>query len=163
MYNDDPLTLPSRLPSDNAPYVTRTCWAQAGTALLGCALGLVLLTHGHRLRAISAVIGVVSLSCFLLVRELGGFGNLLKPPSHDPIDMLNVIKYPPSIAFTLLTLGILFCVIAIFITLSTLETEPYTHWLWRPLQVYGGTALCYYLVHLWLISLFGLIFNPKGT
>jgi len=65
-----------------------------------------------------------------------------------------VIKYPPSLAFLTLTLGINLILIAIAWRVESCLQNPHL-----PLLVFGRAALFFYLLHLWVYSLFGLFFR----
>ena len=51
-------------------------------------------------------LGGLFLLGFLLIRYLDGFGNIRPRLGDTWIDFLNVVKYPPSMAFSLMTMGI---------------------------------------------------------
>ena len=102
--------------------------------------------------------GIISIALFVLVRVIGGFGNFHAPESSGWMDLLHVTKYPPSLAFLLLTLGIVW--VCLFL-LSHLEKSLQS---WgKPLLVYGRSALVFYICHLYLFGVFGLFFAPRGT
>ena len=66
-------------------------------------------------------------------------------------------RYPPSLAYILLTLGVDLLVLALFARMET----TLRHWA-KPLFVFGQTALFFYLVHLYLYAVMGLTFAPAG-
>jgi hypothetical protein len=41
----------------------------------------------------------------VVLRSLDGFGNIRPRPGNTWIDFPNVVKYPPSMTFTLMTMG----------------------------------------------------------
>ena len=53
-------------------------------------------------------------SLFPLLRVLGGFGNPRMPAGQSLIDFLNVVKYPPSLTFLLLSLGFDLVLLSLF-------------------------------------------------
>ena len=64
------------------------------------------------------------------------------------LSFLNVEKYPPSLQFSLATLGLM----ALFLALvARLERRPVAAGLLRPLQAYGRVPFFFYLLHLFLI------------
>jgi hypothetical protein len=67
---------------------------------------------------------------------------------------LNVVKYPPSLAFLTLTLGINLLLMTLWWRVEPCLQNPHF-----PLLVFGRVALFFYLLHLWLYSLFGLVFR----
>jgi uncharacterized membrane protein len=102
--------------------------------------------------------GIVSLVLFVVVRIVGGFGNIHPPESLGWMDFIHVTKYPPSLAFLLLTLGI---VLVCLFLLARVETGL-PKW-GKPLLVYGRSALLFYILHLYLFGIIGLFFAPQGT
>jgi len=76
------------------------------------------------------------------------------PPQDGVIGWLTVTKYPPSLAFFTLMLGIN------LLLLSALARWP-ARWL-APLEVFGRTPFFFYLAHLWLFSALSWFF-PMGT
>ena len=88
------------------------------------------------------------------MRAIGDFGNHHPAPGNSLIDFLNVTKYPPSLTFLSLTLGI---------NLILLSLLPHLPRAWRHvLDVYGKSPLFFYLPHIWLFMLIGLLFR-QGT
>ena len=90
------------------------------------------------------------------MRWIGGFGNF-HPSNNGLISFLNVTKYPPSLSFILLTLGIVFLILYLLLIM-----EHKLHRVGQPLLVFGRTALFFYLAHLYLYLILGCAF-PKGT
>jgi hypothetical protein len=69
-----------------------------------------------------------------------------------------VIKYPPSFVFTLLMIG------GNLLLLSAFERTRL--WATRAgaiLLVFGQSPLAYYVAHLWLFAIIGLIWFRQGT
>ena len=104
--------------------------------------------RGMPVRAL-ATIGVALLACFALVRGLDGYGNLFLPRGGDSIvHWLHVSKYPPSLAYACVELGLLALALAV---LAAIEPRVQV----RddgPLLVYGQTALFFYLLHFPLLG-----------
>ncbi len=124
--------------------------------MLGWVFGRWLLqpaTAAARARVMAlAAAGLLGL--FGVLRGLDGYGNWnLHRDSMDALQWLHVSKYPPSITFTCLELGIGMALMALF----TLLDDPA-----RPrralgvLSLLGGTAFFYYLLHVHLIGLVSL-------
>jgi uncharacterized membrane protein len=103
------------------------------------------------------IIGLVFLAGFLAIRSLDGFGNILPRPGDSWIDFLNVIKYPPSMAFTLLTMGLNLVLLNLFARANTRMRSFF-----YPLVVYGQVPLFFYIVHLMLYAGLGLWLAPEG-
>lgn len=66
-------------------------------------------------------------------------------PLLTALSFVNLIKYPPSADFLLLTLGFGLVLLALF------EAAPARHLGW--LCTFGGAPLFFYLAHLWLLRL----------
>jgi uncharacterized membrane protein len=72
-------------------------------------------------------------------------------PSNDWMGLLNVTKYPPSIAFLLLSLGVN------ALLLGAMSRPPgFSLRALGMLRVYGRSPLFFYVVHLYLFALIGL-------
>jgi hypothetical protein len=97
--------------------------------------------------------GICFLALFIAVRAIGGFGNFQPANGSGWIDFLNVIKYPPSLVFTLLTLG----VDLILLYLFAKAHHFFTKWM-KPLPLFGKTALYFYFAHWLLLSALGSVF-----
>jgi uncharacterized membrane protein len=103
-------------------------------------------------------LGVASLAAFFIVRYLDGFGNVRPRMSDSWIDWLNPVKYPPSMAFTLMTTG----VNLILLWALSRAGEWVRRILW-PLTVYGRAPLFFYVLHLFLYAGLGYVVAPNGT
>ena len=95
---------------------------------------------------------------FIPIRLLDGFGNIRPREGNTWIDILNVVKYPPSITFTFLTTGINLVVLWLFAQASEAATRAL-----RPLAIFGGEPLVFYVLHLFLYAGLGWLLTPKGT
>lgn len=94
--------------------------------------------------------GLAALAVFAVVRGIDGYGNLgLHRDDASPLQWLHVSKYPPSLTFVCLELGLMALVLA-----AALRREAW----WRalpnmPLVVFGQCALFFYLLHVHLLWL----------
>ena len=81
------------------------------------------------------------------------------------IDFLNVVKYPPSMAFTFLTMGINLLVLWGFSKTGSPSTGSGQAFqtVSRPLVAFGRAPLFVYVLHLYLYMLMGRYFEPFGT
>lgn len=105
--------------------------------------------HAARARTL-AVLGVALLGVFVVVRGLDGYGNWgLYRDSLAPLQWLHVAKYPPSLSYTALELGLTFVLLALFFQLEDTRSRPLLH----PFLIFGSTAFCYYLLHVHLLHL----------
>jgi uncharacterized membrane protein len=103
-------------------------------------------------------IGLGFLLVFGVVRYLDGYGNILPRMGNSWIDFLNLVKYPPSITFTLLTMGLNLVLLGLFAKANEkIQTFFY------PLVVYGRAPLFFYIVHLFVYAGLGLWLASGGT
>src|ERR1043165_890311 len=126
----------------------------AGFLLIGWALGMRIAAGsvpgglGMRARewfALAAIAAVV----FGVGRGLNGYGNadlLRRDGSWDAswIEWLHVSKYPPSLSYAALELGIAFALLG---ALWRVKPRPF-----GPLLVFGQTALFFYLLHVHILK-----------
>jgi uncharacterized membrane protein len=94
--------------------------------------------------------GLIAVGLFILLRLLNSYGDpepwsAQKDPLFTVLSFLNVNKYPPSLLFSLFTLGGLF--------LGLAAAEQRDNAISRILQVYGRVPLFYFVVHFYLIHL----------
>jgi uncharacterized membrane protein len=128
-----------------------------GVTGLGLLFGRLLHRDPFRARLIVASAAAGCLILFILVRSLGSFGNL-NEVQPGWMGFLNVVKYPPSLSFLAVTLSINFALIAVLMRLeSALQSR------FHPLLVFGRTPLFFYLLHLWIFALIGILFTRGGS
>lgn len=97
---------------------------------------------------------LVLLTCFLLVRGINDYGNmLLLRENNSLIQWLHVSKYPPSISYITLELGLMMLILAFLIWLKTKIGVRQN----GPLLVFGQTALFFYLMHFVILELLTLL------
>lgn len=102
--------------------------------------------------------GVGFLLAFGVIRYLDGFGNIRPRLGDTWMDFFNPVKYPPSIAFNLLAMGMNFILLWFF---SQMVEKAQT--LLRVLAVYGQAPLLFYVVHLFVYAGLGLWLTPEGS
>jgi uncharacterized membrane protein len=103
-------------------------------------------------------LGAAFVLAFSVLRTLDGFGNIRPRQGDTWIDLLNVVKYPPSITFSLLTMGVNLMIVGLF----SRANEKLGRFL-QPLVVFGRVPLFFYLAHLFLYAGLGLWLTPGGT
>jgi uncharacterized membrane protein len=103
-------------------------------------------------------LGGIFLVAFVVVRYLDGFGNIRPRMSNSWMDFLNPVKYPPSIAFTLMTTGMNLIILWLFSKAGT-----HLQNVLQPLVVFGRTPLFFYVLHLFLYAGLGYLLVPRGT
>ncbi len=127
--------------------------------MLGWVLGRWLLEpRSHSARATAMAVGSAGLlALFAVLRGVDGYGNWdLHRDSPAPLQWLHVSKYPPSITYTCLELGISLALLALF-TLLDVPAKPRRGF--ALLALLGSTALFYYLLHVHLIMLTAAVFH----
>ena len=95
--------------------------------------------------------GIFSLTVFLIVRGFNQYGNMLLYRYDNSIPQwLHVSKYPPSLSFAALELGLMFLMLAVlFAWYRKRKPSPA-----NPLQVFGRTPLFFYILHVHLLAVF---------
>jgi uncharacterized membrane protein len=107
-----------------------------------------------------AIASVVSLSVFFIVRGFNRYGNMLLYRSGNSIlQWLHVSKYPPSLSFAALELGLMFLILA-FLFAWYRSRKPSAY---NPLLVFGRTALFFYLIHVHLLAAGAWVLNMHQT
>jgi uncharacterized membrane protein len=98
-----------------------------------------------------ATAGVLLLGAFGVLRGVDGYGNWnLHRDSLDTLQWLHVSKYPPSLTFTCLELGLALLILASF---TGLDDPARARRGLAILSLLGSTAFFYYLLHVHLIAL----------
>ena len=119
--------------------------------MFGWVLGRWLVTQRDqraRIRTLAAI-GVASLAVFAAVRGVDGYGNWnLHRDSLDALQWLHVNKYPPSITFTTLELGLALIMLAAMIAVEHVRAARRA---FAPFALFGSTAFFYYLLHVHLL------------
>jgi uncharacterized membrane protein len=125
-----------------------------GIMLLGFSFGKMILSDfGKRDRQL-VLIGLSTIACFLFIRLLNGYGDqqpwsVQKDLLTTLLSFFNVSKYPPSLLFSLITLGIMFLLWGV--------AKRFNPLLQNTLSVYGKVPLFYYVIHFLLIHLITLV------
>lgn len=120
-----------------------------GLLVLGHAFGRVLPSWQRPARRL-LFIGLAMLALFLLIRGIDGYGNLkMTRDDASLVQWLHVSKYPPSLAFALLELGVGALLLSAFFALSRGGRAAAR--LLSPLAVLGQTALFFYILHAHLL------------
>ena len=100
--------------------------------------------------------GVLSIIVFLIVRGLNQYGNMwLLRYDNSILQWLHVSKYPPSLSFAALELGVMFFILAFLFVLYQNRNASATN----PLQVFGRTPLFFYIIHVHLMAAAARVLN----
>jgi uncharacterized membrane protein len=135
------------------------------TMVLGWVFGRHLVRVGAGTTRVSGkvVLGVAGTAClalFVLARGANGYGNMFLPRADDSWQQwLHVSKYPPSITYAALELGILFLCLAL---LRALEPRLGVRDN-GPFLVFGQTAMFFYLAHRLAFEVPATYFGLRGA
>jgi uncharacterized membrane protein len=124
-----------------------------GATGLGLLFGELIRRDTRRAARLASWTGLGFLALFMIVRITGGFGNLNEVLAGWT-GFLNVVKYPPSLAFLTITLGINLLLMGMWGWADRCPKSRY-----HPLLVFGRVALFFYLLHLWVYALLSLFFK----
>jgi uncharacterized membrane protein len=126
--------------------------------VLGMALGQGLFENRRKAERWMWILGVALLAAFVVVRVLDGFGNIRPRAGDTWIDWLNVVKYPPSLAFTTLTTGV-----NLLLLWGFSQAGERARRLTQTLVTFGRVPLFFYVLHLYLYLILGRVLAPNGT
>jgi uncharacterized membrane protein len=132
-----------------------------GILLVGFCFGMLFNRPQQERKSIFLKIGLGSVALFLILRFINRYGDPAPWSAQESglftvLSFINVTKYPPSLIFSLLTLG------AMFLILSFAERieNRFTNFV----SVYGKTPLFFYLIHWYIIHpLLILILFTQGV
>lgn len=127
-----------------------------GICALGVGFGHLLRRDPERMLRAALPAGLALIAMFALVRAGGGFGNLRLAEGTGWMAWLTVVKYPPSLAFVSLTLGLDLVLLSLLHRLG-----DSVEWLRRVLLVYGQAPLFFYIAHFYLFGIAGMAIFQK--
>lgn len=121
-----------------------------GIMLTGFASGRLFILPDGKRKNLFLKIGLVALLLFAVLRFINVYGDpspwsSQKNGLYTFLSFMNVTKYPPSLLFCLITLGIMFLILSF--------SEHAKNRLVNAVSVYGKVPLFYFLVHFYLIHL----------
>ncbi len=125
-----------------------------GVTTFGMFMAQILHKKPKHFYSITLYLGLIFILSFINLRFLE-WGNFQLNSYSDWISFFTLIKYPPSINFTLITCGINLIVLFLFSKINHYD------WL-KPVQIFGQTAMFFYIAHLYLYAMLSFIF-PKGA
>jgi len=119
-----------------------------GIMLVGFASGKLFELPKNKRKSIFLKIGIGSLVLFTVLRFINIYGDpsLWSAQKYNLftfLSFINVTKYPPSLLFSLVTLGIMFIVLA----LAEKAKNRFTNFI----SVYGKVPMFFYLIHWYII------------
>jgi uncharacterized membrane protein len=99
------------------------------------------------------IFGAALLLTGIGLRALGGWGNITQPRDSGWIEFLNNVKYPPSLVFWTIAVGI-----DLLLLVPLMRLPEGVRSVRSPLMVFGQTPLFFYLAHFYLLAILGLVF-----
>jgi uncharacterized membrane protein len=126
--------------------------------LFGIAFGQWLTRSPEATYRRAAILGIAFLMLFLVLRMLDGFGNIRPRPGDGWMDFLSLVKYPPSMTFTLFTMGGNLLLLWGFSHLTEAMRRAI-----RPLVLFGQEPLFFYILHLPGYAGLGRWLTPDGS
>jgi uncharacterized membrane protein len=145
------VTLFSGGPVNGNVYVLYPVIPWLGYLLPGWICSNCIITNGRQCAPrLFLTAGGVSLVVFFIARGMNQYGNMqLYRYDHSFLQWLHVSKYPPSLTFSTLELGIMFLVLAfLFLICGKEKRDPL-----NPLYVFGRTPLFFYIFHVHMLTL----------
>ena len=121
-----------------------------GIMLVGYACGQLMERPIGQRKPLLLRIGLGSLALFILLRFLNVYGDpapwsTQKDGLFTFLSFINVTKYPPSLLYDLLLLGLMFLILSV----ADGANNTFTRWL----TVYGKVPMFYYILHWYLVHL----------
>ncbi len=125
-----------------------------GVMLIGFACGTFFTLDSEGRKKLFLKIGFGAMTLFVLLRGINIYGDSApwttqRDAIYTFMSFMNVTKYPPSLLFCLITLGIMFLMLAL--------TENVKNKISDIVSVYGRVPLFYFLVHFYFIHLILLV------
>ncbi|MGH8080725.1 MAG: DUF1624 domain-containing protein [Lysobacter sp.] len=137
-----------------------------GIMLLGYGVGPLFLQQAPARRRALTTLALSMLSAFVVLRGFTAFGDpkpwkRMDDPWFDAMSFINVSKYPPSLLYVLVTIGVSLLLMLLLERLLSLRDSPRVSaakWLWAAnaglldvLLAFGRTPLFTYLLHIYLV------------
>ncbi|MEO8620632.1 MAG: heparan-alpha-glucosaminide N-acetyltransferase domain-containing protein [bacterium] len=125
-----------------------------GVTALGFGFGQLFEWSSDRRRKTLLLLGSGMITAFVALRALNVYGDpsrwsVQKTPEFTALSFLNVTKYPPSLLFLLVTLGIAFLMLR--------AVDSSTPRLLRPALILGRVPLFYFLLHFAVIHVLAVV------
>ncbi|AWK04896.1 hypothetical protein HYN56_11920 [Flavobacterium crocinum] len=125
-----------------------------GIMLVGFATGKFFVLAEEKRKKLFIKIGLSALTLFTIIRFVNIYGDpALWTTQKDAVftflSFMNVTKYPPSLLFCLVTLGIMFLLLAF--------AENFSNRIQKVTLVYGKVPLFYFVIHFYIIHILTLV------
>jgi uncharacterized membrane protein len=116
-----------------------------GITIIGLGLGKIALDNNKNSNLFYLKAGIIFILIFVVLRYIN-YGDYNHKNFEGIINYLAVIKYPPSIAFIIVNMGLLSL---LFWIISEFEKSKYL----QPLIVFGQSSLFFYFAHMYVFIL----------
>jgi uncharacterized membrane protein len=131
----------------------------SGVMAIGYAFGAVVALPAEKRRVRSLQCGVVALVAFMVLRATNWYGDSVKfvhlgSFERTTMSFFDVTKYPPSLQYLCVTLGVLLLVFAL------MDYALERRWIPRVLgvvEVYGRVPFFYYVIHFYLLHVLAIV------
>lgn len=134
-----------------------------GIMLLGWVFGERLTSKQLGLWSVERLLmvsGVSALILFVVIRSFDGYGNLFMTLEGNTLmQWLHISKYPPSLAYVALELGLMAILLALLVRLESVKSMIHRN---GPVLVFGQTALFFYLAHFCVLVALRLVLERGG-
>jgi uncharacterized membrane protein len=132
--------------------------------ILGWALGRYLTKHPKDSASLVSpgkllfISGCIALVVFVVLRAFNGFGNMgLLRLDNTLVQWLHVSKYPPSISFVALELGLMALILSGLFRIQNIRGDRINNR--NPILLFGQTAFFFYVAHIIILETAGRIFG----
>ncbi len=102
--------------------------------------------------------GVVLISTGITLRAAGGWGNIVVARDASWIEFFNNVKYPPSLVFWTISVGVDLLLLAALMRLPEKLLSAKS-----PLMVFGQAPLFFYVTHFYVLAAIGLTLFPDAA
>ena len=126
-----------------------------GLMAVGYRLGAIFLPvyNAIKRKRVLIKLGLAAISLFILLRSINMYGDPAPwsqqfSPAFTFLSFLNVTKYPPSLDYLLITIGISLLFLAATETVSNAVTKV--------VSIYGRVPMFYYIIHIYLLHLLAM-------
>ena len=125
-----------------------------GVIATGYAFGTVFALEKSQRYQLLRGLGLSLILAFIILRATNIYGDpkpwsIQSSLSYTILSFINCHKYPPSLLYLLMTLGLGILILALF--------EKRNFPIFKPLALFGRVPLFFYLVHLWLIHIAAIL------
>jgi uncharacterized membrane protein len=111
-------------------------------------------------RTVMLIAGIAALAVFAVVRDLHGYGDMFMHRTDSSWQQwLHVSKYPPSLTYTTLELGLLCVTLGFLMTIEPIIGVRRN----SPFLVFGQTAMFFYIVHRLAFEIPATYFGLRGA